>query len=371
MPAILGLSASEADSYVSALRAPGVFTHRRATLMDLDLNPLRELADDEAILSGGVAINRRADVPVTAEAEFGGSLDLDLRHMVRLEFGVTVGESVLWAPLLTGWVVGCDDRGSSTGLRLHDKSAFGLRVDARGEAKRGEPVGRAIWRMHRSIGERHFAIPDALMDGGPKLAAPVQWGGGKPEKSVTRLSRRVAKKSGLQVFPDAWGRIVVRREPRQPALSLVEGAEGDVRLLSRLEFPADYTQTMNRVGGRAKRLSSWAEARGQFSPRNLERGGEPTRLTHRFTDDTADSQRELDRATEATLRRMGAVSSDVKVSCTPPVWLVAFDLIHAERRDGRSRNFALGEAGISLDGSATIGYVDNVWAPVKTRRRKR
>lgn len=379
---IPGLSQAEAHDFREAMKAPGAETRRRVTVMDLDHNPLRRLTDDVrgGLLAGQVRWNTKGDVHTEATvsfSDFDDSIDLDLRHLVRIEFGVIVSGDVLWCPLITGWVRACNDTGHEAEVLLHDKSAFGLQSSERGKGHRGEYVGAVIRRMHARIGETHFNIPESLLEGGPRLASPVHWGGGLPEKSVTRMSRRLAKRAGLQVFYDQMGRLTVRRPPQEPTVSWVEPSKDDVladvdaRLLEPIHWARDYSGIRTKVVGRGARdLTSTAKvADGYiFSPEKLVRGGEPVHLTHRYTDDTIDRLDELEDATRSMLRRMSTDRAEVQITSTPAPWLVAQDLLHAAKRDGRATDFWMGEGAIELDGSAmTIGYTRPMRRPSRVR----
>jgi hypothetical protein len=362
MPVIPGLSRSEADSYVSALMAPGARTHRRATVMNLNHGEKRSL---HHILGGQVRWNSNGDVRTEASvtfSDFDDQIDLDIRHLVRLEMGVeTQSGNTLWAPLTTGWVQACNDTGYETEVTIHGKEKFGLRASDRGRAKRGERVGEVIWRMHHQIGERHSIIPDHLRESGPKIAEAVEWGGGKPEKCVTKMSRRLAKRAGLQVLYDQLGRLDLRPIPDQPRISFTETKKDkdvEVRLLGPITFDEDFSELCNRVIGAGRRdLRAISRARGKFSPPDLVRGGVPLWLTHRFSDDTLDSQDELGNVTQLMAGRMSIARAQVQVTSTPAPWLLPEDRLHAEKRNGKQANFWMGTGSIELDGSSmAIGY---------------
>lgn len=360
MPSIPGLSRSEADSYASAMMTPGAKTSRRATVLDLDHKPLYSI---HHILGGqlrwnGASEDVRTDASVTF-SDFDDEIDLDLRHLVRVEMGVDVGSDTLWAPLITGWVQGCSDRGYETEVTVHGKEKFGLRDTERGHAKRGERVGEVIYKMHHQIGERHIVIPDHLRDSGPKIADDIEWGGGKPEKSVTVMSRKLAKRAGLQVFFDQLGRLDLRPIPDQAKLSLSEtksDKDVEVRLLGPLTWDDDFSEVCNKViGGGRRDLRTVAVAKGVFS--GLERGGQRVWLTHRFSDDTLDSRDELQTVTQLMAGRMAISRASLQATATPAPWLIAEDLLHAEKRSGKQGNFWLEQGSIELDGSAmAIGY---------------
>lgn len=379
---IPGLTPAQSDAYRAAMKEPGARTGVRVTVLDLDHNPLRQLTHDVSggSLGGQVRWNTRGDVHTEGTflfSDFDDQIDLDLRHLVRAEMGVRVDDDMLWCPVITGWVRTCTDSGDETEVTVHDKSAFGLHSTERGRARRGEFVAAVIKRMYRQIGEDHFNIPDHLMESGPKLAGPVEWGGGKPEKSVTLMSRRLAKRADLQVFPDQLGRLTVRERPSEPAASWVEPSRRDVvedvdlRLLQPITWARDYTGVRNRVVGRGKRdLTAVATTRDGFvfSPEKLLRGGEKVRLTHRYTDDTIDRLAELGDVTEAMLRRLSVERAEVQISSTPAPWLVAQDLLHAAKRDGRETDFWMSEGSMELDGSGmAIGYQQVLRRRARTR----
>lgn len=381
---IPGLTPAQSDDFRAAMKEPGAKTGVRVTVLDLDHKPLRQLTHevDGTMLGGQVRWNTNADVHTEATvifSDFDDQLTLDLRHLVRVEMGVRAFGEMLWCPVITGWVRQCNDTGHETEVVVHDKSAFGLHATQRGHAKRGERVGAVIKRMHRQIGEDHFNISDHLIDGGPKLAGPVHWGGGNPDKSVTRMSRRLAKRAGLQVFYDQLGRLTVRRAPGEPSVSWVEPSRRDVaedvdaRLLEPISWAVDYTGIRNRVVGRGKRtLTAVAVTKAgyPFSPQKLERGGENLSLTHRFTDDTIDKHAELRDVTEGMLRRMSTERSAVQITSTPTPWLLPHDRLHAAKRDGRATDFWLGEGSLELDGSSmAIGYQQVMRRRARTRVR--
>jgi hypothetical protein len=388
MPVVIpGLTPAQSDAYREALQAPGARTFARATVLDLDHKPLRQLSPefDGGLLGGQLRWNRAGDVHTEATftfSDFDDAIDLDLRHLVRGEMGVrTEDHGVLWCPVITGWVRSCNDTGHESEVTVHDKSAFGLHMSARGSARRGAYVGAVIRRMHRGIGEQHFAIPQNLLEGGPRLAGPVQWGGGKPEKSVTLMSRRLARRHGLQVFYDQLGRLVVRREPRHPSVSWVEHSDRserldlDLRLLEPITWARDFTGVRNHVVGRGARvLTAVAVSRDGhvFSPAKLARGGQRLSLQHRFTDDTIGRQGELNAATAATLRRLSREKASVQITSTPAPWLVPMDLLHAAKRDGRATDFWMDEGSMELDGSGmSVGYQQPMRRAARARVRAR
>lgn len=377
---IPGLSPAESRAYREAMGAPGAETHRRVTVMDLDHNPIRRLTDDVrgGLLAGQVRWSTKGDVNTEATvsfSDFDDAIDLDLRHLLKVEMGVVVDGEVSWCPVITGWVRSCNDTGHETEVNIQDKSAFGLQSSQRGRAHRGEYVGAVIQRMHVQIGETRFNIPDDLLEGGPKLASSVEWGGGKPEKSVTRMSRRLAKRAGLQVFFDQPGRLTVRRPPGEPTVSWVEQSDADIeaeidaRLLEPITWARDFSTVRNRVIGRGARdLTAIARTKERyaFSPEVLVRGGEPLHLTHRFTDDTIAHQGELRDVTEGVLARMSVERADIQIASSPAPWLVAFDRLHAAKRDGRAMDFWMNEGALELDGSGmTIGFI----RPMRRRPR--
>lgn len=381
---IPGLSPQESDDFRAAMKEPGAKTGVRVTVLNLDHKPLRQLTHevDGTMLGGQVRWNTNADVHTEATvifSDFDDQLTLDLRHLLRVEMGVRAFGDMLWCPVITGWVRACNDTGHETEVVVHDKSAFGLHSTRRGHAKKGERVAAVIRRMHRQIGEDHFNIPDHLLESGPKLADDVHWGGGKPEKSVTRMSRRLAKRAGLQVFYDQLGRLTVRRAPGEPAASWVEPGRRDVaedvdlRLLEPITWAVDYTGVRNRVVGRGKRtLTAVAVTKAgySFSPQKLERGGEQLALTHRFTDDTIDKHGELKDVTEGMVRRLSTERSAVRITSTPGPWLVPLDRLHAAKRDGRATDFWMGEGSLDLDGSSmAIGYQQVMRRRANTRVR--
>lgn len=363
MPAIPGLDRSEADDYADAMMAPGARTHRRAVVMNLDHGNKRSLAHGH-ILGGQVRWNTNGDVRTEATvtfSDFGDQIDLDLRHLVRVEMGVDVGSETLWAPVTTGWVQACNDVGYETEVILHGKEKFGLRASDHGRAKRGERVGEVIWRMHHSIGERHIVIPDHLRESGPKIAEAVEWGGSNPDKCVTKMSRKLAKRAGLQVYFDQLGRLDLRPIPDNARLSFSETKDTkdlEVRLLGPIQWASDYSELCNRViGGGRRDLRSVASAKGAYALSTLRRGGQPLRLTHRFSDDTLDSREELALVTRLMAGRMAVAKSQVQLTSTPAPWLLPEDLLHAEKRNGRQGDFWMGTGSLELDGSAmAIGY---------------
>lgn len=364
MPSIPGLTRDEADDYAAAMMAPGARTFRRATVLDLDHKPLRSLDDETrgSILGGQVRWNTDADVRTEASvtfSDFDDQIALDLRHLIRMEMGVKVGSETLWAPVCTGWVQGCRDTGYETEVTIHGKEKFGLRASEHGRAKRGEYVGEVVWRMHHSIGERHIIIPDHLRESGPKIAEAVEWGGGKPEKCVTVMGRRLAKRAGLQVLHDQLGRLDLRPVPDQPRISFTEtktDADVEVRLLGPITFDEDFSEVCNRViGGGRRDLRAVANARGVFA--GLARGGQPVPLTHRFSDDTLDSQDELGDVARAMVGRMSTARAQVSLTATPAPWLLAEDRLHAEKRNGKQADFFMGTGSLEFDGSGmAIGY---------------
>ncbi len=361
MPAIPGLDRSDADDYADALMAPGARTYRRVTRMDLDHKSQQSL---HHILGGQVRWNTNGDVRTEATVTFsdiGDEIELDLRHLLRVEMGVEVAGEILWAPVATGWVQQCNDVGYETEVIIHGKEKFGLRATDHGRAKRGERVGEVIWRMHHSIGERQIVIPDNLRDSGPKIAEAVEWGGGNPDKCVTKMSRKLAKRAGLQVLFDQLGRLDLRPVPDQPRISFGEtdnDEDREVRLLGPIQWASDYSELCNRViGGGRRDLRSVANAKGAFALSSLTRGGQPLRLTHRFSDNTLDSRDELALVTRLMAGRMATAKSQVQITSTPAPWLLPEDLLHAEKRDGKQGNFWMGTGSLELDGSAmAIGY---------------
>lgn len=361
MPTIPGLDRSEADGYAAALMAPGARTYRRVTRMDLDHKNQQSL---QHILGGQVRWNSNGDVRTEATvtfSDFGDQIDLDLRHLLRVEMGVKVGSDTLWAPVTTGWVQACNDVGYDTEVIIHGKEKFGLRATDHGRAKRGERIGEVIWRMHHSIGERQIVIPDNLRESGPKIAEPIEWGGSKPEKSVTVMSRKLAKRGGFQVLFDQLGRLDLRPIPDQSRLSFDETKDDDdveVRLLGPIQWASDYSELCNRVIGAGRRdLRSVANARGAFALSSLTRGGQPLKLTHRFSDDTLDSREELALVTRLMAGRMATAKSQVQITATPAPWLLPEDRLHAQKRNGQQGDFWMGTGSLELDGSAmAIGY---------------
>lgn len=368
MANIPGLTAAESAAYVAAMLAPGAETFRRALSYDLDISAgsARSLS---GILSGQVRWKNGAPNEVRTEAtltvsDFDDRVSLDLSNMVRIYQGVdTDAFGKLWAPLVTGWVQAQSDAGWETEVTLHGKEKFGLRSSERGHAKKGERVGECIWRMHWGIGERHIIIPDWLRDSGPKLAEGVEWGGGNPDKCVTVMSRRLAKRAGLQVLFNQLGQLDLRPIPEQPKLILGESPKPgvvEVRLLSPVRWDDDWSQLCNRViGGGRRSLRAVAETKGdyKFSSGKLLRGGERIWLTHRFSDDTVDNRDELKDLTEQTLRNLSTARTAVSAATTPAAWLLPEDLIRAERRDGRSADFWMGSGSLEVDGSSmAIGY---------------
>lgn len=364
MPAIPGLDRTAADDYARALRQPAARTYRRVTVLDLDHKPLRSLEDETrgSILGGQIRWNQE-DVRTEASVTFSDvadQIDLDLRHLLRIEMGVKGTTEILWAPVMTGWVQECNDAGYETEVVVHGKEKFGLRASDRGRAKRGERVGEAIWRMHHSIGERHIIIPDHLRETGPKLAEAIEWGGGNPDKCVTKLSRKLAKRAGLQVFYDQLGRLDLRPIPDQARIAFNESTSDDddeVRLLGPIQWASDYSELCTRVIGAGRRdLRTVATARGGGFA-DLTRGGQRLNLTHRFSDDTLDSRDELRTVTQLMAGRMSTARAQVAITSTPAPWLLPVDRLHAEKRNGKQGDFWMSTGSLELDGSSmAIGY---------------
>ena len=360
MAAIPGFTAAETNAYIAALLAPGAQTHRRATAynISLDHSSARSL---ENITGGQLRWNGSEDVRTEQTiifSDFDDQITLDHRHAVRTELGVDTSLGRLWAPLGTGWVQGNNDAGWETEIITHGYEKFGLRVSDRGRAKRGERVGEVIHRMHNQIGLRSV-IPDHLRENGPKLAEAVEWGGGKPEKCVTRMSRKLAKRAGLQVYFDQLARVDLRPIPDQPRVSFVETAREDdveVRLLEAIRWAEDYSELCDRVIGAGRRdLRSVANARGALL--DLVMNGKPLHFTHRFSDDSIDNRADLKDLTEQTAKRLSTARSRVEITSTPAPWLVAEDKLYAEKRDGRNKSFFLETGSLELDGSSmAIGY---------------
>lgn len=380
---IPGLSNVEWQAFRDAVRAPGAEGKTRATVMDLDHTPQGTLRTT----GGQVRWNRSADVNTSATIssdDARDALDLDLRHLVKMEMGIqTVSQGFLWCPVMTGWVVNPVNAGDTAELGLHDKMAFGLQPTKRQKFGENRYVGDVIREMFEAIGETRFNIPRRLREDGPKLGRVVHVGGHDPKKAPTRMARLLAKRSNLQVFPDPEGRLTVRRPPKNPSVVWTEDDETDARLTSPITWDRDLTTIRNRVVGKGRKgikIDKKADDPDQlqsgflllpvvieappnhiYSPRRLKRGGVPMDLTHYFTDESIDSQKELREATEGVLRRLLTDRAEVSLSSSVVPWTRSHDLLHARRLDGGYADFFMREGSMGLDWSGmTIGY-QRVW----------
>lgn len=382
---IPGLTRAESNAYKSAISQPGAETPIRVKVLDLDHKPLGQL---DGVLGGQVRWDRRGDFQTQGTimvSEFGDPWDLDLRHLLRPEMGVvTETHGTLWCPLMTGWVTHPRDAGHEVEYGITDKMAMGLLSSRRGKSGRNEHVGKVIRDIFEQLGETKFNIPDHLITGGPKVGQRIQWGGGNPDRSGTRIARRLAKGHDLQVFTDQLGRVTVRRPPKEPALSWIEEPDDDdppeARLLQPISWARDLTTIRNVVIGAGKKgLRSRAVTRDRYtySPERLQRGKAgskvPLLLEHRFADDSLNRQGELDDATEAMLRRLSVERADVQIASTPAPWILPHDLLHGRKSNGKATDFWMVTGSIELDGSSmAIGYQEVLdRAKVRSRALKR
>lgn len=362
---ILGLTREESAAYKAAIAEPGAEVHTRGRVLDLDH---KHIGDLHNILGGQLQWNRADDVATKATVLSTDIDDFDLRHLLQVEMGVSTDLGTLWCPVITGWVVQPSDTGYDAEYGLHDKMAMGLMPGRRGKANRNQRVGRVIRDMFEGIGETRFNIPRSLIEDGPKVGTTIHWGG-EDEKAPTRMARRLAKRSGLQVFADQLGRITVRREPDQPAVEWNEDPEDtdhipDARLLEPMTWSRDLTKIRNDVigaGRKGLRARATAVDGYEYSPHQLRRGPAdgkvPMLLTHRYTDESLDKQTELNDATEATLRRMSVERAEVQLTSSPVPWANVFDLLSARRRDGRVAEFRMVTGSLELDGGPmAVGY---------------
>lgn len=354
-------------AYTDAVNAPGVQTDLRVNVLDLDHKHLGSIGG--RLLDGQVLLSRRSDVNFSANltlVDIDTDLaDLDLRHLISVQHGVlTEDYGWLWLPAIVGRIAATSDDGDLAELTLHDKSSFGLLPGAPERTwEEGMPVGRAIHDMFEDIGETRFSIPRSLRTGGPKLARDVDSGGPDENNAPTRVARRMAR-GRLHFFFDQRGRCTVRRPMGKPVLTWTE-AEGT----SRIRWDRDLTTIRNYViarGRKGVRARVSAPPRHLFSPQTLVRGGKPTRLVHYFTDESIARERELERAAERELNRMLRERSEAQFACPPTFLAGPFDLVRAERSDGRFGEFWLSEASLPLgEGDMTVGYQQ-----VRGRRRR-
>lgn len=395
---IPGLTHEEAVAFRDACRAPGAEVHTRALVLDLDHKPVGTLP----VEGGQVRWNASADVvteATVASSDARDALDLDLRNLVRAEMGIETDLGRLWCPTITGWVVAPTDHGDSAEFTLHDKTAIGLVANRRQKFGENRYVGDVIREANEAIGETRFDIPRSLREGGPKLGRVVHMGGPNPDKAITRMCKRLARRADLQFYADQLGRIVVRRPPKHPSASWVEEdpdsdspRESDGGILGPLSFQRDLTKVRNRVvakGRKGLRLSKDEQETNilekfviyngvieappdhAYSPRNLARNGVRLELTHYFTDDSIDSRAELRDAAIGVLRRLLIDRADVTFASSAVPWANPFDLSHARRLDGRYADFRMPTGSMDLDWSGmTVGYQQTWVRPGHLRVRR-
>lgn len=367
---IPGLSGEETRAFKDAARAPGADVRTRARVLTLDHKPLHGLD----IQGGQVRWNRAADVVTEASVRSSDSrdaLELDLRHLVRVDMGVmTDTHGLLWCPTITGWVVAPSDSGDEAEFTLHDKSAMGLFPSRRGKAGANLTVARAIKQMWEEIGETRFDIPRRLLDDGPKLGRVVQWGGPNPKKSRTAMCKRLARAHNMQWGFDGAGTMFLRRFPQQPGVSWTADTDSDGQLLDEIAWSRDLTKVRNRVIGRGRKVGpvvAEAPPSHVFSPRNLKRGPDgdkvPMHLNHYFRDESIDKRPDLVEATEKALRRLLIDRAEVQLQSTVVPWADAYALYHAERADGRWADFWMREGSMELDWSGMQVGRQHTWRP--------
>lgn len=359
-------------AYIEALAgSPIAKTTARVDVLDLNHNHLGSYRN--VLMGGAIQHNRGGDSDrqgTLPMLDFANDLaDLDLRYLLQVQHGVQLANGdTEWHTMMTGRVVDSADDGDVTTVEIHDKMTLALAAGFRHRTwNKGMPVGRMIRDMFEDIGETRFKIPRALIEGGPRLTSRVVSGGPDEQKAPARVALRVAR-GRLQVFYDGEGSLVVRRAPTQPLVTWVEDDDDQpgVAATSPIRWDREFRSVRNTVVAKGKKKLEETVTvddlmKGHvYSPSNLQRGGKPRsgQHIHYWSNDRISRRRVLRAAALKVLREVVAERAGASMECVPTPWVGAYDLVRAERRDGRVAEFFLNEATIPIigEGDMTVGY---------------
>jgi hypothetical protein len=368
------LTPPQRAAYTAALGQQTARTDLRVTVLNLDHVHQGDIS--KSVTDGTLTFDRNNDVErsatVSAYDVDGYVGDLDLRHLVRVEHGLKVEHADLddwvFTPAITGRVVQPSDDGDVTQLELHGKEMFGLMPGApTREWPQGRLTASVIRDMLTDIGEAHFSItPSLLVAGAPKLSNKVHSGGADEEKAPTRVARRLANQAGIQVFWDAMGVCVIRKEPETPAATWSENPDSSVTpLTSRLRWSRDLREVRNVVSAKGKRginVTVYAPSSHIYSSVSLKRGGKLGHLIHYWEEPSIGSASVLRSRATATLNGLLTERTDAKFDAVPAYHVGPHDLIEAQRRDGKWGRWWMATASIPLgsDGTMSVGYLPNI-----------